>query len=340
MMFGKPSRRQLAEMCRKLSTLFDAGVPVRKALALLAQGPGRLSKEVIEDARASLAAGDSVTEAFSLHRGYFPPLFLTLVEVGERTGTLERVLSYLADYYENMDMLFRKLFRSMIYPAFVITLAILVTGMLKYIFVEFRANISGVPPPPGAAQQAVVWHFVFWFGGIGLLIAMVVLFRTVLHGGATMDRLLLRAPVLGKALQKLAVARFTWAFQLSQAAGLGVSETIQRGLLSTGNQAFAAEEEQVLSLVKSGVGLRDSLEASGLFPRDTLEMIEVAETSGKLEESMGRIAKNAFGDAEFAINALAKAFGWFVWAVAAGVTAYYVLWFYAQYLNAVGSMMS
>ena len=93
-------------------------------------------------------------------------------------------------------------------------------------------------------------------------------------------------------------------------------ETIDRGMLSTGNQAFAAETDHVLSMVKSGVGLRDSIESSGLFPIETLEMIEVAETSGKLEESMGRIAKGAFADAEFAINALAKAFGWFVWAIA------------------------
>ncbi|MEW6355116.1 MAG: type II secretion system F family protein [Planctomycetota bacterium] len=338
MSFGKPSRRQLAEMCRKLATLFDAGVLPRKALALLSRGPGRLSREVIEDAESSLAAGDSVTEALSLHEGYFPPLLLTLVEVGERTGTLERVLSHMADYYENMDMLFRRLYRSMIYPVFVITFAILVTGMLKYLFVELRANFTGVPAPPGAAQQAVVWHFVAWFGGIGLLVALIIIFRTVLHGGVVMDRLLLHVPVLGRALRKLAIARFTWAFQLSQAAGLGVSETIDRGLESTGNRAFTAERDQVLALVKSGEGLRDSLEASGLFPRDTLEMIEVAETSGKLEESMGRIAKHAFTDAEFAINALAKAFGWFVWAIAAGVTAYYVLWFYAQYLGAVGSI--
>ena len=78
MMFGKPSRRHLADMCRKLSTLLDAGVPVRRALTTLAKGPGRLSGEVVEDARASLAAGDSVTEAMSQHEGYFPPLFLTL----------------------------------------------------------------------------------------------------------------------------------------------------------------------------------------------------------------------------------------------------------------------
>ena len=117
-------------------------------------------------------------------------------------------------------------------------------------------------------------------------------------------------------------------------------ETIERCLLATDNQAFIAETDLIVEEIRSGSDLRTSLEMSNLFPPEILEMIEVAETSGKLEESMGRIANTAFTDADFALSALAKAFGWLVWAIAAGVAVYYILWFYKQYFGAIGSMLA
>lgn len=336
----RPSRKALAQMCRKLSTMLDAGVTIHRALQTLQAGRSGIDRAVIQDACASVGAGSSAVEAFSLHPGYFPPLFLSLVEMGERTGTLERVLGHLADFYENTDLLARNVIRSMIYPACVITLAILVTALLKYIFTDVFANLKDIRLPPGTAQAAAIRHLVVWFGGIALAIGCYVFCRTVLKGAVAIDRFLLRVPVVGKALRSLAVARFTWAFQLAQAAGLGMPETVRRSLAATGNAAFIAATDVIVLEIEGGADLRTSLEASGLFLRDTLEMIEVAETSGKLEESMGRIAKSAFSDAEFSLSALGKAFGWLVWLIAAGVTVYYLFWFYTQYYGAIGAVIS
>jgi len=333
----RPSKRRLAEMCRKLAAMLEAGVTARKAFKTLERGPG-LDHTVMQNTSLSLEAGDTVTEALSTRKGYFPPLFLNLVEVGERTGTLDRVLTHLAEYYENMHELSRKVVRSMIYPACIITLAILVTALLKYVVTGVFSDIRGEAVAPDAGRIAAIRHLVFWFGGMGLLIAAYVFCRTVLRGAVPIDRVLLRVPVVGKALRRLAVARFTWAFQLAYAAGLGVPETVERAMRATNNAAFTSTTDIVLLEIRSGTDLRTSLETVDVFPDDTLEMIEVAETSGKLEESMGRIAKNAFADADFAIQGLTRAFGWLVWAIAAGVAVYYIIWFYAQYAGVLRSL--
>ncbi len=340
------SQKRLIELCRQLGNLLDAGVPVTRALRTVAEsGSGRFRQTMTTVAEA-VGRGESLVAAFSLASGYFPPLFLKLVEVGERTGTVDRVLRHMADYFEGQHRLVKNTVASLIYPAVQFTLAIFIIAGAKYLAGVLGAETAGksdIASPIvalGATGAAgAILFLIRWFGAIGLLVGAYFFVTRVLRGKRVVDEFFLHIPVLGKTLRTLAVARFCWTFQLAMKAGLGISEGLQHAMEATGNAAFAAKVPLILDVLKEGAGLRASLEAAGVFPRSTLEIVQVGETSGKIDQCLEKAAQQSFESVEFSLKSLAQAFTWVVWLFVVGMLVYYILSFYGAYLNTCRSLL-
>ena len=173
-----------------------------------------------------------------------------------------------------------------------------------------------------------------------MLVAGYFFVTRVLRGKRVVDEFFLRIPVIGRTLRTLAVARFCWAFQLVMKAGLGIEEGLRCSLEATGNAAFSAKIPVILETLRNGVGLRGSLEAAGIFPTPILEIVQVGETSGKIDQCLEKAAQQSFESAGFALKTLAQVFSWLVWACVAGLLVYYILSFYGGYLNTINGLLS
>jgi len=310
-------------------------VTIRRALTTVCRNQSGSLARILAEINALIAHGCSFTEAIRGYETYFPPLFLRLIETGERTGTLERVFAHLADYYERRNAMLRRTVASMIWPSFELLIAILVVGIVKLFATNFLYGETGI-----SGRQAVIRHFITWGAIIGGIVAAYFVFTRLLRGRRFMHEILLRVPVIGYVTRTNAIARFTWALNLSNMAGLSIYDSLDQALAATNNAAFIAKRDLMLETLKAGGTLRQCMQVSGLFPQHILAMTEVAETSGKIDETMARIADQAFEDANMAMRMLSTAFGWFVWALVAGVIIYYIFVFFNAYLSKIQSLTS
>ena len=313
----------LARFCRNLATLLDSGVSVTKALTVASSKAAdpRFERVVAEVAR-DVKRGKDVTAALAARGRAFPRLTLDLVKVAEQTGTLPETMRALADHYENTVRLRKSFLGQIAWPAFQLVVAVFVIGGVIYLlgilndggFDVLGLGLTGT-------RGALIWFgtaFGLAAAGAGLWFAA----KRTLAGARVFDPLLLAVPVLGTALRKFALARFSWAFALTQNAGMEIRGTLRSALSATGNGAYAGSYDEVWSRVAAGEELTDALRSTGLFPPDYLEMFEVAEASGSVPETLNRIGPDLEADARRAMKALAAALGWVVWAVVAG----FIVW--------------
>jgi len=322
------SKKKLAFLCRQLAQLTDAGVTLRRSFQTMGRTVRGKPRRVMLAVADKIGEGASLEEALQQYKDYFPPLFLRLVGVGERTGTMDRVFRHLADYYERQHAMIRRVWASLIWPAFELFIAICVIGLVKYLATDFLypgGDISGA--------EAATRHFLTWGGALAGVAGLYVFVTRVLRGQRIVDEILLHIPVIRRAVRALAVARFTWTLQLAQMAGIPITEALQRAAEATNNAAFAARRYLMADIIREGGTLRQAMEASGLFPPTTLAMVEVAETAGKVEDSMRRVAENSFEDAALAMQNLSKAFAWLVWLVVAGIIIYYIFTLWGRVLS-------
>lgn len=326
-MFGL-SQKSLSTVSRNLGTLLSSGVAITKAFRLA----GRKASDpklraAFSDAAESVRAGDSVSEALEKTRT-LPTLFIDLVTTAEQTGSLPEVLHALADHYEKMVEL-RRDFRSQIaMPVMQFLAAIFIVAFLIFVLGMVAETTGGKPMDPvglgftggaGAIAWLGLWAIIF----TSLFIGYKILSKSV-SATRVFDRMLLNIPIVGHCLTKFALARFSWAFHLTQNSGLSIDESINSSLRATSNAAFSSAGPAILKDIYNGLPLSDALENTGLFPADFIEMVNVGETSGTVPEALHHLSPQLEADARRALKAMASAAGWAVWACVAGFIIYLI----------------
>ena len=319
----------LARLCRGLATLLDTGVSLTKALSLAAQktGDGRV-RGAVSEVRSRIKRGEPLPRAFG-GTGAFPPLFVELMGVADKTGHAPETLKALADHYENTVRLKKAFLAQIAWPLFQLVAAVCVIGLVIYILGligDFDPLGLGLLGGSGAAV---------WFGSAGAVAGLVfglwwAAKKTV--AGRVLDPLLLGVPVLGPCLRNFALARFSWAYGLTQNAGMGVDESLASALSATGNAAYQRSHDDVWSRVRAGEEVSDALRPTGLFPEDYLQIFAVAEASGSVPETLDRISPDLEADARRSLSALAAAAGWGVWALVAGFIIWVIFRFVLRYV--------
>lgn len=341
MIFVQIPQKTLAVVCKSLATMLHAGVSLLKALDTLAKrtGNARCRRNLME-VRQQVQEGTDIAAAMRAQRGYFPDLTVDMIHVGEQTGQLPEVLDRLADHYENNVRLRRTFLGLIAWPVIQLFAAILIVGFLIWI-------LGVIAETRGGGQQrdilglglqgtrgAVIW-FTGSFGTIFGVLASYFIISHVFHQQRALDSLLLAIPVVGGCMRSFAIARFSWAFALTQQTGMPIARCIDASLRATNNGAFAGASKGVQDDVLSGEELSTALGATHLFPDDYLQMVQVAETSGTVPETLERLSPQFEDSARRSLVILATVAGWAVWIIVAGLIIFLIISFFVQYAGMI-----
>lgn len=297
--FTRVRPAEVAIVTRQLATLIGAGFPLVSALeALQSQIRSSGLKKIVAKIRGDIVEGSSFANALEKHTKIFSPIYVNMVRAGESSGTLEIVLERLADITEKQQALQSRVITAMIYP-----LLIMLAGMLilAFLFIYVIPNITSIfedmrqqLPLPTQILIAISDIFKsFWWVLVLLIAAFMVGLRQLRQsakGRLWLDTTALRLPIAGSMIRRLAAARF--ARTLGSLLENGVSMLPSLGIVKNivGNIHIAGVIENATTEVGKGQGLGKSLDTANTFPPIAIQMIQVGEQSGNLEEMLNKVA--------------------------------------------------
>lgn len=300
--FQRVSASELALLTRQLATLLHSGVPLVEALsALIEQVEKPPLKEALTQTRDKVNEGTSLADALRAHPKLFEPLYVNMVAAGEASGTLDVVLSRLADHLDSQATLKSKVATALAYPAFMLLFSIAVMGLMMVVVVP---KVSSIFEDFGQAlpwntrllifmSNTVVNYWWLLFLGTGAFIYGFMRWLGTEKGRAIWDARLLKTPVVGSLALMVATARFTrtLATLLSSGVSLLTALDIARNVL--GNTELMRVVEDARASIREGESISAPLKRSGKFPPIVIHMIAIGERSGELEAMLTHVA-NAY----------------------------------------------
>jgi type IV pilus assembly protein PilC len=297
---GKPKPEDIAVFSRQLATMLQSGIPLVQAFEIIGAGHDKPAMQrLILDIKATIEGGSTLHEALARHPLYFDDLFVNLVEAGEQAGALETLLDKIATYQEKTESLKKKIKKALFYPAAVMIVAVVVTVILLiFVIPQFESLFAGF----GADLPAFTRFVIDLSKGLqsnGLYIAAIVgggvYFFMYTHKRSrplreSVDRFMLKMPVLGPILVKAAIARYSRTLATMFAAGVPLVEALTSVAGATGNIVYENAVLKMRDEVATGNRLQRTMEATGLFPNMVNQMIAVGEESGSLDQMAGKVA--------------------------------------------------
>ncbi|MDD5120668.1 MAG: type II secretion system F family protein [Candidatus Omnitrophica bacterium] len=289
----------LVVFSRQLATMIDAGIPLVNALGILAeQIENEGLRGIVGEVKQDIEAGMSFCDALAKHPAVFSELFVNMTKAGEASGMLNEILDRLASFMEKQAALNRKIVSSLVYPAVVVSMAILITAvlLLKVVptFKGIFDSLGGALPLP---TQVLIFlsdllrkYFLYTLIFIGVMIYLFKRYINTKKGRYQFDRVCLKLPVFGPLLRKLAVAKFSRTFSTLVKSGVSVLSALEIVSKTSGNKVV---EESVINCSKSvrnGELISKPLAKSGVFPPMVTRMISVGEQTGQLEKMLSKIA--------------------------------------------------
>ncbi|MHC4716480.1 MAG: type II secretion system F family protein [Planctomycetota bacterium] len=289
--------RHLGTAYGQLSDLLSAGVPMLRALDILARTSAHPGvSEVFRSVEEDVAAGATLADAMAKHPQAFGDLHVAMVRAGEAAGFLEDVLTNLSEFLERQDDLRSKVTGAMIYPillACFATVAVLI--MLIWLVPQFADFLGDTPLPlPSVVLFSVSEALrANWPLLLGVVVAAVLLTVSWLRsevGRKLWDRWKLHLPLAGRAVRMVAITRFCRVFGTMMANGINILEALTISKDATGNALMSEAIEEAGENVRAGESLAEPLRRSEFFPTEIIEMIAIAEESNQLEKVLLQIA--------------------------------------------------
>lgn len=332
--------RELGQLCRRLATSLEAGLDLRKVIAR--EAGGRASRDVIEHMehlRIAINSGRGFADAVEQEGNFFPPLFREMVRVGEETGKLPEVCRHLAEHYELQLQMRRNFVATITWPVTQLTIAILIVGFVIWIM-GVIGDMTGSAPidiigfgMTGNRGAAV------YFATVGLLVfAGFVAFRAISRGqlwARPIERLVRAIPVLGASLRTLALSRLAWAMHLTLDTGMDLKRALPLSLRSSRDSQIAGTSDAIVLDIRRGRDITEAMSATGVFPRDFLDAVDIGERSGRLPESLGLLSQQYQDQARRALATLTTLAGFAVWALVATFIILMIFRIFSFYLNTI-----
>ncbi len=290
----------LATFTRQIATLCASGVPLVDSMnVLIAQTEDARVKAMLADVLEAVKAGSSLSDALGAHREVFPEMMVSMVHMGEVSGTLDDVLVHMAELFERQDEIKGEVKAALAYPALVLLLgvasaAVLVAFIIPRLAVMFEGMGESLPLPTRVlCGIADVVHATWWFA-VPVLAAGVLGLAAALRRPRfrlAWDRLKLRVPVAGRLIQQAVVARFARALGTLVHADVSIVEALDVARAAVGNQAIAKAVDQMVQEVQTGGSLAGLMRSSGIFPALAVQMVAVGEETGHLDQMLLRVAE-------------------------------------------------
>ena len=295
----KVAPKNLAVFTRQFSVMIDAGLPLVQCLEILGtQEEDKNFASVILATRGDVESGASLADAMKKHPKTFDPLFTNMIAAGEAGGILDTILKRLATYIEKAVKLKSQVQSAMIYPVAVIVIAVVVVGVILWKVIPTFANLfqglgAELPLPTRvviALSNGLVAYMPYI---IGAIVAIGFLFRqyySTTNGRYNVDAVVLKLPVLGSLMRKIAVARFCRTLSTLLASGVSILEAMEITARTSGNAVIEEAIVNTRRSIERGETIAQPLRQTGVFPPMVVQMIGVGEATGALDTMLSKIA--------------------------------------------------
>ncbi len=312
----KITPKDVAVFTRQLATMIQSGIPIAQAFDIVGKGHENPSMQtLILGIKQDVESGTNLTDALRKQPLYFDALYCSLVAAGEQAGILDNILDKVATYKEKIEAIKGKIKSALFYPTAVIVVAFIITAvLLVFVIPQFESLFQGFGADLPALTQLVIdlsrafsrW----WWAIIGGIITVVVLtgytYRRSEKMQHTLDRALLRAPVIGEIVRKATIARFARTLSTMFAAGVPLVEALDSVAGASGNRVYYEGTQAIRADVSTGMQLQAAMNATGLFPNMVVQMVAIGEESGELDAMLGKVADFYEREVDDAVAALSS----------------------------------
>jgi len=299
----KVKAKDLSLFTRQFSVMIDAGLPLVQCLDILAQQQdNKYFQQTLMQVRQDVEEGSTLAAAMARHRKVFDQLYTNMVEAGETGGILDLILQRLSTFIEKIVKLKRDVISAMIYPAAVIIMAIGAIAVIMIVVIPQFQNIflgllgPGEQLPLPTRIVVGISNFLASWGGLSVLagiiggvLAIRFYYRTP-NGKRNLDRILLRVPIIGDILRKVAVARFSRTLSTLLSSGVPILQSLEITARTSGNVIIEEAILKVRAGVERGESFVEPLRATEVFPSMVAQMIGIGEQTGALDAMLGKIA--------------------------------------------------
>ena len=304
---------QVADFCRSLGTLLAAGVPLVRAFAILGEEEGLdpKAKAVYEAVRTELRKGVPLSDAMEAQAPAFPALLVAMLRSAESTGSIDKACLRMANHYEKEHKLDQEVGNSLMYPAIlgvlIVVVLLILMGYVVPQFEEMFAQMETLPLPTVillGISDFLKSHWLLVALGAAVLTAGVRSLFLVPEVRLQWDRFILHAPVVGKLNRKICTARFARTLSNLYSSGVPIVMALQSGQQTVGNRWIASQFDGVLTSVRAGHPLSESLKEVDGFERKLSSTVMVGEETGKLDSMLATTSETMDYEAEMATKKL------------------------------------
>ena len=340
MLISRIENRKLGVLCERVGVAFEVGQdPYRIFERESGTGSDAYSQRM-RSVADRVMNGSSLAEAVEHQGNYFPPNFINFIEVGEKTGRLDRVLSRMADYYKNLSSLKDDFISSIIWPLVQLVIGLIVVSVLIYMPVIMQQMR---PPVMGEERKVddllglglIGWSglAILWSSVAGIAVGLFILYVLVRNGRLSfLYAFLTRLPVIGRALLTFDEASFIQTLSLAIESGVNASDSIELAFKTCSSQLFRSKAEQAYEAIRQGHDMHTVLQDTKLFSADTIDAVQLGEESGRLAETLDKHYGLLQMRVRFALTTLNQAASTVIWIVISAFLIFIIFRMFGRYL--------
>ena len=284
---------------RQFATMINAGLPLIQCLDILqAQQENKTFKSMLKDIKESVESGSTLADALGKYPAIFDDLFVNMVAAGETAGILDTILNRLSEYMEKAQRLKKQVKSAMTYPVIVLVVAVLVISVILVfvipVFKEMFEDFGGALPVPTQIvvnmSEFVQSNILYVIVGIVIFVFLFRRFYATEKGRALVDNYMLKIPIFGALLRKVAVAKFTRTLGTMVGSGVPILDALNITAKTSGNKSVETAIMKTRSAISEGQTMAAPLGETGVFPSMVCQMVAVGESTGALDSMLAKIA--------------------------------------------------
>lgn len=313
---GKITPKDISIFTRQFATMVQAGIPIVQSFDIVGKGHENESmRDLLMTIKQDIESGTNMSAALGKYPVYFDALYCNLVAAGEQAGILDTLLDKIATYKEKIEAIKGKIKSALFYPISIIVVAFIVTAILLiFVIPQFEELFKGFGAELPALTQMVInlskvfqeWWWLIFGSIAGTVFAVAHIYKRSEKMQHTVDRLMLKAPVIGPVVKKATIARYARTLATMFAAGMPLVEALDSVAGAAGNRVYYDGIMAIKGDITTGMQLQAAMGATALFPNMVIQMVAIGEESGELDTMLGKVADFYEAEVDDAVAALSS----------------------------------